>query len=695
MRQRALLLTPVMPGHTGNGLSMRAGAWLEALSETHDVDVVVVPLYGAVSTATEWAESLACSVRVVEPETGLQLSGYEKELLNGLSHAAEITVVFRNVLASVAPLNSPHRLLDIDDLDWIREARLGNNEQAARERKLFEDYVTRFTVVSVANPHNVAECAAASKWVPVIAIPNVVREPNLSLDPAVEQDIDLLFVATMGYQPNEEAALWFLDHVLPQLPEVRVALVGAKPSEELLSRANENVLVTGYVEDLTSWYARAKVAIVPFLSGSGTRIKVLEAWSYGVPIVSTALGVEGLDAAGAARIADTPEQFARACRDLLETAASRTELIHHGRERLEHHQLATVTDALAQLLNTPEGVMSSHPTRRLDVEMIPAHDGFIVRLPGSDLFTWLNRTALMVFLLCTGQNSTEAIAGTIRHAFSLYRDPIEDVRHALDSLQLAGLIEGAEALVLKESVLIALWAPNSSVDRSVMQNMDRINANLRKAGIASRTFVDPTPSRALSKNLACTALITLESESHLLLLEATAEATAAAAEVDFAELIATGESFIGIPVQKPVVNWYRVASANSVPGIGGEDLKALSREFNLTFEGMTGPKRRVDGLVEARFISSEALLLSRAGLANLAGTHHVTRYRGRIGENMIERLEHVWGFFDLLTHPTNLTISEDISFCERWKAHGGHVMVARSGLFGESTKAAQRVLRNS
>lgn len=339
--------------------------------------------------------------------------------------------------------------------------------------------------------------------------------------------------------------------------------------------------------------------------------------------------------------------------------------------------------------------MSSGPTRRLDVEIIPAHDGYIVRVPGSDLFTWLNRTALMVFLLSTGQNSTEVIAGTIRHAFSLYRDPIEDVRHALDSMQQAGLVEGAEALVLEDSVLIALWAPTSSVDRSVIQNMERINANLKKVGISYRTFVDHTPSRTLSKNLACTALVTLERESHLLLLEATAEATAAAAEVDFGELIATREPFIGIPVQKVDVNWYRVASANSVPGIGGEDLKILSREFNLTFDGMTGPKRRIGGLVEARYVSSEALLLSRAGLVNLAGTKHVTRYRGRIGENIIERLEHVWGFFDLLTHKTNLTIGEDVSFCERWKANGGHIMISRSGLFGESTKAAQRVLRRS
>ena len=695
MSARALLLTPVMPGHTGNGLSLRAGAWLEALSLTHEVDVVVVPLYGAVSTATQWAESLARSVRLCAPDSGLDLSSQEVELLNELSESAEITVVFRSVLASVAPQNSPHRLLDIDDLDWIREARLGDNDKAARERGLFEEFVTRFTVVSVANPHNIGECVAASKWVPVIAIPNVAREPVLSVDSPVEQDIDFLFVATMGYAPNEEAALWFLDNVFPLLPEARVALVGAHPSKELLSRASENVLVTGYEEDLPSWYARAKVAIVPILSGSGTRIKVLEAWSYGVPVVSTALGMEGLDAEGAARIADSPEQFARACRELLENVASRTELIDNGRARLEHHTLATVTETLAQLLNNPEGIMSSHPTRRLDVEMIPAHDGFVVRVPGSDLYTWLNRTALMVFLLSTGKNSTEAIAGTIRHMFSLYRDPIEDVRHALDSLQLAGLIEGAEALVLKESVLIALWAPNSSVDRSVMQNMERITANLRKAGITSRTFVDPTPSRALAKNLACTALITLESESHLLLLEATAEATAAAAEIDFSELIATGEPFIGIPVQKHDVNWYRVASANSVPGIGGEDLKALSHEFNVTFEGLEGPKRRVNGLVEARSISSEALLLSREGLASLAASKHVTRYRGRIGENMLERLEHVWGFFDLLTHKTNLTIGEDVSFCERWKANGGHIMISRSGLFGESTKAAQRVLRNS
>lgn len=352
MKKRAVLLTPVVPGHTGNGLSMRAGVWLEALSVDHDVDLVVVPLYVAASSAANWARSFASTVRVFRPNPQLLLTSHDEAQLHELSSSAEITVVFRNVLSHLAPKDSPYRLLDLDDLDWIRESRLGNVSAAAGERRQFDENVFRYTTVSVANPFDVTECAEASHGVQVITIPNVIREPNIVMEQQLQSDIDLLFVATLGYQPNEDAALWFLDHVLPQLAGARVALIGANPTPNLLSRAKEDVIVASNVDDLAPWYARANVVIVPVLSGSGTRIKVLEAWSYGVPVVSTKLGVEGLEASGAALIVDSPEEFARACQELLENDICRTELIINGRVRLDDHKLATVTNALAQLLNT-------------------------------------------------------------------------------------------------------------------------------------------------------------------------------------------------------------------------------------------------------------------------------------------------------------------------------------------------------
>lgn len=109
----------------------------------------------------------------------------------------------------------------------------------------------------------------------------------------------LLFVGLMSYHANIEAAVWFVQKlwlaIRDKYPQLTLTIAGADPSPAVL-HLNQipGVEVTGTVPDLRPYYQEAFAVIVPLLTGAGTRLKILEAMASGVPIISTALGAEGL-----------------------------------------------------------------------------------------------------------------------------------------------------------------------------------------------------------------------------------------------------------------------------------------------------------------------------------------------------------------------------------------------------------------
>jgi glycosyltransferase involved in cell wall biosynthesis len=133
----------------------------------------------------------------------------------------------------------------------------------------------------------------------------------------------LVFVGSMDYHANIDAAVYFANEVWPTVrarrPDLQFIIVGSRPTAEVLALGQQpGIRVTGTVEDIRPFYGSALAVVVPLRVGSGTRLKVLEAMAAGTPVISTTLGVEGLSVSDGAefRLADSSSAMADAATSL-------------------------------------------------------------------------------------------------------------------------------------------------------------------------------------------------------------------------------------------------------------------------------------------------------------------------------------------------------------------------------------------
>lgn len=177
--------------------------------------------------------------------------------------------------------------------------------------------------------------------------------------PSSEPKADLVFVGSMDWMPNADGAAWFASEVLPLIrrhrPECTVAIVGRKPAASLLElgKSDPRIVVTGTVPDVRPWLFGSAVSVVPLRIGGGTRLKIYEAMAAQVPVVSTSIGAEGLrvDDGRNIRIADSPQDFAARCLELLENPSERARIAAAASATLaEHCTWDAVTRDFEQLL---------------------------------------------------------------------------------------------------------------------------------------------------------------------------------------------------------------------------------------------------------------------------------------------------------------------------------------------------------
>lgn len=132
-------------------------------------------------------------------------------------------------------------------------------------------------------------------------IPIGVMDMGIHFNQNKSEILNILFLGTLSWEPNNLGLIWFLKEVVPILEEKELKyhlfIVGKNPSNEVkkISESYKNVTITGYVDSTDEYYNKCHCMIVPLFIGSGQRVKLIEAFSRGMPAISTTIGAEGLE----------------------------------------------------------------------------------------------------------------------------------------------------------------------------------------------------------------------------------------------------------------------------------------------------------------------------------------------------------------------------------------------------------------
>lgn len=269
----------------------------------------------------------------------ISLSGYVRPL-----RAAGIRTVFdaHNVEARL--------WFDIGDTNATRKLGL-----AALRQHMFNTKLRQAEAAAVNSATDVWACSDVDAQLieqlyrpkkPVVVVPNAInvgayagaRQTRNAIDPAAPPL--LVYIGSYSYEPNEIAALRLMKSILPSLrqagADLQLAIVGRDPTLAMQQVAANDpaVTVTGAVDSILPYLAQQSIAVMPITIGSGTRLKILEAFAAGCPIVSTAKGAEGIATQHKKNIliAESDTEFVSAILQLVKDPAFRSSLGQKGFE---------------------------------------------------------------------------------------------------------------------------------------------------------------------------------------------------------------------------------------------------------------------------------------------------------------------------------------------------------------------------
>jgi glycosyltransferase involved in cell wall biosynthesis len=369
-KKRLLYISTWIPGSAAGGTEARAANHIRVLSRLFDVTLAIVGNHGSEAEVRERLapdlNRVCASVVVANCTSAInrllqKTRGYRTRLLlESLWPTPIIVAPYRPALAELARRLAGERfdvvhcfrlnagllrvlkghgitfsrsVLDLDSYESQAEFRsiiafrplIGTQSSAVNLLKAakwwflesllvpsFDDAI----VCSESDRQNLRRRFPGSRW---HVVPNTVAEPSEFRVLGSDQ-FTFLFVGQLGYLPNWDAVVFFCTHVLPILRcdapgRFRVLIVGRSGGDlDRLARIEE-VQVIVNAPHLAPYYAQSDVAIVPLRGGGGTRVKILEALSYGLAVVSTTIGAEGLEVTPGSDIliADRAEDFAAQC----------------------------------------------------------------------------------------------------------------------------------------------------------------------------------------------------------------------------------------------------------------------------------------------------------------------------------------------------------------------------------------------
>jgi polysaccharide biosynthesis protein PslH len=376
-KPHALFLVPEAPYPLAGGGALRTASLLHGIGRTHELDLIIfrqplapdprtlIPSGVAqrisvidlpVNGRSRTARGVRNAVRLIRqiPPLVDRFSGFEREVAAAIDgRRYELAVIEHFWCAGYWELlrgAADRVVLDLHNVESELHESCAMAEggaegfahrmfaQAALE--LERTWLPRFSVILAASEVDgeLIRKRAGSAFIKVY--PNAIPLPVL---PTSQREHVVVFSGNLEYHPNTSAARFFRQEVWPSLrdewPDLIWRLVGRNPQAVgQWTKGDDRIQVTGPVDDAIAELGRAQVAVAPILAGSGTRLKILEAWAAGLPVVSTTVGAEGLPATNGEHLllADGGESFARAVSRLLQDERLRQKLGCAGRRLLEN-----------------------------------------------------------------------------------------------------------------------------------------------------------------------------------------------------------------------------------------------------------------------------------------------------------------------------------------------------------------------
>ena len=403
--QRAVIIAPILPAETGNGLAMRMGMFAEAIRRFATLDLVLVPVAGGPISPSPYLGRLGVNLHVVpvagRGETHFQFlsrltdagkrlaafKAYGKPSLTSYLSAPVLDEIRRIVAACkpdlvhigrsyLAPCLSvlPDRIactldLDEDDLTSFlsqahtarRDGDIHKAEWLEQEGRACDSLIRRlapsFKLIFVASDREAILLRQRHAHLHPILAENGVGIPRYNQ--RLDDGETLLFAGALSYAPNAEGITWFARTVLPRLRSrngapCRVLIAGAQPPGAIRAvHCRSRIHFLGHVPDLGALYRRSALALAPLHAGGGTRIKLLEAASYGVASVSTSLASQGIGwpEGLSGWTADSAGEFASACHEALSHAPERQLRGTRSRSWVRrHHNRALLSARIARIV---------------------------------------------------------------------------------------------------------------------------------------------------------------------------------------------------------------------------------------------------------------------------------------------------------------------------------------------------------
>lgn len=250
-----------------------------------------------------------------------------------------------------ANLSGIKKTLDEHNAVWTIVQRMWQNERRGplkrlqelewRKMRRYENAIVRRfdNILTVTEEDKTTLQDDSDSPLPISVIPICIDVDERSPVARDAKARDILFIGGMFYPPNVDGVLWFAREVFPiirlEYPDTNFVIVGARPDAKIVKAARDDphIRVTGYASDTEPYIRDSAAFVVPLRAGGGMRVKILDAWARGLPIVSTNLGCEGMQVRDGENIlvADTPAAFAHAVVRILRDRAFGDYLAECGR----------------------------------------------------------------------------------------------------------------------------------------------------------------------------------------------------------------------------------------------------------------------------------------------------------------------------------------------------------------------------